>query len=138
MLPAAMPRPARPAACLLALLLGGCGVEVAGAPVLGVLAAAEMGSVILLDRGMADIAVSLATGRDCSVVRLARAESYCAAPEPPPAAPPLCTRSLGGVDCWAIPPAATPAHRGLADGSAALNPVQEAHRTRRWPGLLAP
>ena len=131
-----MPRTPRPIACLVALSLCGCGVEVAGAPVLGVLAAAELGSVILLDRGMADVAVSLVTGRDCSVVRLARQETYCATPEAAPAPRPLCTRSLGGVDCWAVAPAAYPPHRGLADGPAGLNTAQEAHRTQRWPGLF--
>ncbi len=121
---------------MLALSLSGCGAEIAGAPVAGILVAAELGSIMVLDRGLGDVAVSLATGRDCSVVRLARQETYCAAPEEAPAPPPVCTRSLGRVDCWTVAPAAWPPHRGLADGRATLNTAQEADRTRRWPGLF--
>jgi hypothetical protein len=132
------PRPARAAACLLlAGTLGGCGVEIAGTPALGALAALEVGSIVVLNRGVADTAVSLVTGRDCSVVRLAREESYCRPEEAAPAPPPFCTRSLGTVDCWRVPPPAYPPQRGLADGPATLTPAQEAHRTRRWPGLFS-
>ncbi|HYF07335.1 MAG TPA: hypothetical protein VD970_06910, partial [Acetobacteraceae bacterium] len=67
--------------------------------------------------------------------RTARDEGYCAPPEAPPAPPRFCTRSLGAVDCWTLPPAAHPPQRGVADGPRALNAEQEAHRTRRWPGL---
>lgn len=120
----------------LVLMLGGCGATIGGMPAAGVLAAADAGTIIMLDRGMADVAVSLVSGRDCSVVRVARGESYCAPVEPPPAAPPLCTRSLGGVDCWEYPPAAVPPLRGLADGRATLTPQQEERRTARWPGPI--
>ena len=137
MLVAPMPRrPARPTALLLALALSGCGVEVAGTSLLGIVAAAEVGTIAVLDRGMGDVAVSLVSGRDCSIVRLARQETYCAPREAPPAPPPLCTRSLGGVDCWAIPPAAWPPYRGIADGPATLNAAQERNRTQRWPGVF--
>jgi len=124
------------AALPLILSLGGCGATIAGMPAAGVLAAADAGTIIMLDRGMADVAVSLVSGRDCSVVRVARGETYCAPVEPPPAPPPLCTRSLGGIDCWETPPAALPPHRGVADGRATLTPAQEARRTARWPGFF--
>ena len=119
---------------LLALGLPACGAEIGGMPAAGVLAAAEAGTIIVADRGMVDVVVSLVSGRDCSIVRLARQETYCAPVEPPPERPPICTRGLGGVDCWVYPPAAVPPYRGLADGRYTLTPAQEASRTARWPG----
>ena len=102
---------------------------------LGATAAVGVGSVVVIGRTPVDAAVSLARGRDCSVVRLDRGQSYCRAEEPPPAPPPYCTRSLGRVDCWREPPLALPMQRGVADGPTTLTAEQEAHRTRRWPGL---
>jgi hypothetical protein len=102
---------------------------------LGAAAAAGAGSVVVIGRTPVDAAVSLARGRDCSVVRLDRGLGYCRPEEPPPAPPPYCTRSLGRVDCWREPPLALPMQRGVADGPAMLTAEQEAHRTRRWPGL---
>ena len=99
---------------------------------LGATAAMGVGSVAAIGRTPVDAAASLATGRDCSVVRLDRGLGYCRPVEPPPAPPPYCTRSLGRVDCWREPPLALPVQRGVADGPAALTAEQEAHRTRRW------
>ena len=109
----------------LLLLLPGC-------EGLGIGAAVTAGSVAVIRRTPVDAVVSVVAGRDCSVVRLDRGEGYCRPEEAPPALPPFCTRSLGKVDCWTAP---LPGRRGVADGPAALSPVQEAHRTRRWPGL---
>jgi hypothetical protein len=122
----------RPALILCALVLAGC--ESAG-PVGAGLAVVNIATVTTIGRTLPDAAVSLVTGRDCSAVRLDRGQSYCRAEEPPPAPPPYCTRSLGRVDCWRSPPFATPAQPGVADGRAVLTAAQEAHRTRRWPGL---
>lgn len=99
---------------------------------LGATAAVGAGSVAVIGRTPVDAAVSLASGRDCSVVRLDRGLGYCRPVEPPPAPPPYCTRSLGRVDCWREPPLAFPMQRGVADGPVALTAEQEAHRTRRW------
>ena len=95
---------------------------------LGAAAAVGAGSVVVIGRTPVDAAVSLASGRDCSVVRLDRGRGYCRPEEPPP----HCTRSLGRVDCWREPPLALPMQRGVADGPATLTAEQEAHRTRRW------
>lgn len=102
----------------------------------GIGAAVTIGSVAAIGRTPVDAAVSLVSGRDCSVVRLDRGESYCRPQEAPPPAQPYCTRSLGSVDCWRSPPLAQPLPRGVADGPTVLTPGQEAHRTRRWPGLF--
>ncbi len=112
---------------LLLLLLAGC--DPTG---LGIGAAVTVGSVAIMGRTPADAVVSLASGLDCSAVRLARDQSYCAPEEAPPAPPAFCTRSLGQVDCWPEP---IPGLRGVADGPAGLTAAQDAHRTRRWPGL---
>ncbi len=121
-----------PAPLLLLLLLAGCG------PALLPWAAAEAASVMVFDRGLGDLVVSAVSGRDCSVVRLDRGESYCRPEEPPPSRLPVCTRSLGAVDCWRVaPPHAWPPHRGVADGPGSLSEGQEANRTRRrWPDLF--
>jgi hypothetical protein len=122
----------RPGWILCALLLAGCEAAV---PVTAGIAIGNIASVTTIGRTLPDAAVSLVTGRDCSLVRLDRGQSYCRAEEPPPSPPPFCTRSLGRVDCWRSPPLAIPPHAGVADGRAVLTTAQEAHRTRRWPGL---
>ena len=112
---------------LLLLVLAGC--DGTG---LGVGAAVTVGSVAVIGRTPADALVSLVSGRDCSLVRLDRGQSYCRPEEAPPPAPPFCTRSIGRIDCW---PGAIPGRRGVADGPATLTAAQDAHRTRRWPGF---
>jgi hypothetical protein len=99
---------------------------------IGTGAAVVVGSVAVIGRTPVDALVSVASGQDCSVVRLDRGQSYCRPPEPAPAPPPFCTRSLGRVDCWTTPMAG---RRGVADGAATLSETQEAHRTRHWPAL---
>jgi|GEM_PF-459062 len=121
---------------ILALLLGGCQAAGApGAPLLAIPAAIEGVSLRAFGRTAGDAIVSLVTGEDCSIARIGRDEAYCGRDDPPPP-PPLCTRSLGAVDCWTIPPAAWPAHRGVADGPAALTEAQENHRIG-WTGRIA-
>jgi hypothetical protein len=115
------------ALCLL-VLLGGCGADptvLAGAAV-GVVA----GSVAVIQRTPFDALWSVATGWDCSAVRLDQRKSYCRPVEPPPAPVPYCTRSLGVTDCWADAAGRPPAQ---GDGPNTLTPAQEADRTRGWP-----
>jgi len=122
----------RLAASLALILLGGCDAAV---PVTGGIAAANIGSVMVIGRTVPDAVVSAVAGRDCSAVRLDRGLSYCAPEEAPPAGAVYCTKSIGAVDCWRQPPLAQPLPRGVGDGRVALTPAQEANRTRRWPGL---
>ena len=96
------------------------------------LAGFGIGSIAVIQRSPLDAVYSTVTGRDCSVVRLDRGQSYCRPVEPPPAPQPYCTPSLGRADCWREPPLAIPLQSGVADGPTALTPEQEAHRTRRW------
>ncbi len=118
------------------MLLAGCeSVGAPGAPLLAIPAVAEGASLVLTQRGIGDNVVSLLTGQDCSYVRLARGQTYCASNAPPPVQP-LCTRSLGQVDCWTTPPVATPAYRGVRDGPYELTAEQERNRTARWPKLF--
>ncbi|GGC60019.1 hypothetical protein GCM10011504_42810 [Siccirubricoccus deserti] len=117
---------------LCALFLAGCESAM---PVTAGLFIGNIASVTTIGRTLPDAAVSLVTGRDCSLVRLDRGQSYCRAEEPPPVPQPYCTRSIGRVDCWRSPPLAIPPQPGVADGRAVLTAAQEAHRTRRWPGL---
>jgi hypothetical protein len=116
---------------LLPLLLGGC-------QALAPFAVAGGATVAAIGRSPVDVVVSYATGRDCSVVRLDRRESYCAQAEQPPAAEPFCTMSLGRADCWIVPPLAMPAHVPVGDGARPLNAAQEANRTRFGPGITLP
>jgi hypothetical protein len=113
------------------LLLAGC----AASPV--TLTAAVIGtgagSIAVIHRSPIDAIYSAVTGKDCSVVRLDRGETYCRPQELEPLPQTFCTRSLGVADCWQDP-AALPGHpTGVADGSNTLTPAQEADRTRRWP-----
>ena len=78
-----------------------------------------------LDIAVADLPAGIARAAELGAV------------EPPVQPQVVCTRSRGSVDCWReLPPYATPAHRGVADGPATLTAEQEAHRTRRWPQSL--
>ncbi len=113
--------------CLL-MLLGGCGADPLTLTAATVGAAA--GSVAVIQRTPFDALWSLATGKDCSAVRLDQGKSYCRPTEAPPGPVPYCTRSLGVADCWADP-AGHP--RALGDGPSTLTPAQEANRTRGWP-----
>lgn len=123
-------------AAVLLLLLGGCQAAGApGAPLLAIPAAIEGVSLRAFGRTTGDAIVSLVTGEDCSIARIGRGEAYCGRDDPP-APPPVCTRSLGAVDCWTVPPAAWPAHRGVADGPSALNEAQENNRIG-WTGRIA-
>ncbi len=114
------------------LLLSGCGisfVEPAGAFV-----AASAAAVPVFGRSIPDMVYSGITGEDCSVVRLEQGKTYCRGVEPPIEPPPVCTRSLGTIECWANPDVLSGFTHGLAD---APKPTaeQEAYRTRRWPGF---
>jgi hypothetical protein len=71
---------------------------------LAIAVAVEGTSVAVFGRGVLDMGVSAITGRDCSIVRLDRRQSYCAPREQLAEAPPLCSRTLGGnVTCWVDP-----------------------------------
>ena len=115
------------ALCLL-MLLGGCAVD--PTVLTGVAVGVTAGSVMVIQRTPFDALWSLATGRDCSAVRLDEGKSYCRPIEPAPMAQPYCTRSLGVADCWADPTGHPPP---LGDGPSTLTPAQEADRTRSWP-----
>ncbi len=118
------------------VLLPGCAaVGAPGAPLLAIPAAVEGLSLRAFGRTTGDALVSLATGEDCSIARIGRGEAYCGRDDAP-APPPVCTRSLGGVDCWTVPPAAWPPYRGVADGPATLNEAQESNRIG-WTGRIA-
>jgi hypothetical protein len=113
------------------LLLAGCG----GVPQTEALvASASVASIVMFQRSGFDALYSVITGKDCSIVRLSRDESYCRPVEPEPTPPQYCTRSLGSVDCWkSAQNLGTPPPRGVADGPDRLNALQEQNRTRRWP-----
>jgi hypothetical protein len=116
---------------LLALVPGCAAVGAPGAPLLAIPAAAEALSLRAFGRTMGDGLVSLVTGEDCSIARIGRGEAYCGQ-DNAPAPPPICTRSLGAVDCWTVPPAA---YRGVADGPATLTEAQENNRIG-WVGRV--
>lgn len=101
----------------------------------GALLAANAASVVVFGRAIPDLGVSAATGKDCSIVRLEQGKTYCALPEAAPARGPYCTRSLGTVDCWSNPEALANLPQEVAD-QPALTPLQERHRTARWPRSL--
>jgi hypothetical protein len=123
----------RPGLTLLAIivapLLGGCGPE---APIL---ALASVASIPVFHRTPIDMAISAASGRDCSVVNLDRGRRYCRPREQPPEKPLFCTRSLGVPDCWEDPLKVPNNPREIADGPRSLTPDQESDRTKHWPGL---
>lgn len=114
---------------LLCCLLTAC--HPAATPVVAV-AAGAAASVAVFGRSPVDLAWSLASGRDCSIVHWDRGERYCKPMAAPPEAPRFCTRTLGTAECFADP-AALPDHPApLGDGPTQLTPAQEKDRTARW------
>lgn len=113
------------------LLLSGCGLPPEA--MVTIFGGVTVGSVAILGRTPVDAVYSAVTGRDCSLVRWEKGQSYCRPMEPPPAPPPFCTRSLGVVNCWQDPASLPPGQKSVADGPRALTPEQEADRTRAWP-----
>ena len=114
---------------VLTILMAGC------TDALPPLAVADAASVVVFGRGLADIGISAITGRDCSIVRLDRQQTYCAPLEPPYGPAPFCTRTLADVTCWSDPERFAVLPRPVADGPA-LTAAQESNRLARWPKSL--
>jgi len=113
------------------LALSGCGTE---GNVVGM--AANVAAVPLFGRTVPDVVISAMGGKDCSMVRVEKGQSYCRHEEPPPAPPVFCARSLANVDCYvSAETQPLPVRVGVADGPKVLTPEQEAYRTRGWPGI---
>ncbi len=118
-------------ALLACSLLAGCSsapvlqVRVLGAPVSLWLAGSSAASFIVLQRGLFDVAYSLVTGQDCSVLNIERRGEYCRS-DPVSAPAPFCTRSLGDVDCWTVAEPYGP-QRSVSDAPAAPE-----RTPRRW------
>jgi hypothetical protein len=119
---------------LATVLLAFCATACTPAP-WGALIAADLATVAVFGRGIGDIGVSAVTGRDCSVVRLDRGQTYCAPLEGPPAPGPFCTRSLGTVDCWADPAELPGRYRSIGD-TPPPTPAQDRYRRALWPKAL--
>ena len=115
---------------LLLLPCAGCAHPAA----LAALGAAEATSVAVLGRGVGDFVVSAISGRDCSIVRLDKGQTYCA-PIDPPAPERFCTRSLGTPDCWDPAVAAAMDRPGVGD-TPAPSAAQAKYRAARWPKSL--
>ena len=123
---------ARMRALLLMLCLTACS-DPAG--VTTALVAAEAATVTVFGRGVADIGISAITGRDCSIVRLDKGQTYCAPRYLEPDEPAFCTRSLGVADCWADPANLPPGTRQIADTPPPTR-EQTGYRDARWPKSL--
>ncbi len=127
-----MIRPACPCVLtVLALSLGGCVM-----PTVLPVAAGLGADVAILHRTVPDALYSALTGKDCSLVRLDRGESYCKPVAPPVPPLPYCTRTLGQVTCWAAPEAMPGIPVEVAQGPRALTPEQDRARLARWPASL--
>jgi hypothetical protein len=111
------------AAAFASVLLTGC--HPAATPFVAV-GAAEVASVAVFGKSSVDMVYSAVSGRNCSVVRLDRGESYCQPPETAPPPQPYCTRTLGAAECFAEP-ATLPDHPAeLADGPRWSPPLAKA------------
>jgi len=115
---------------IILLLLAACGATPEQAATIGV--GVGVGSIAIIQRTPLDAVVSLASGRDCSIVHWDQGKSYCRPIEAPPEAPPYCTHSLGVVDCWRDPKTLPDQPPEVADGPRTLTPAQEADRTKGW------
>jgi hypothetical protein len=59
--------------------------------------------VVTTEKTMADHAISLASGKDCSLVRLEQGTTYCVEDELVPQPNLYCYRELAGVTCYDRP-----------------------------------
>ena len=110
---------------LLLATLSGC------APAAAVVGA-DLATVTVFGRGIVDIGVSAVSGRDCSVVRLDKGQTYCA-PRIEVARPqPYCTRTLGTVSCWDDPRLLPRPQPEVGDTPPATED-QLRYRAARWP-----
>ena len=116
---------------LLVLLasVAACGWEPPGA-----LLAADAASIVVFGRSLADLGFSAISGRDCSVVRLDRNQTYCA-PKAEPARDAYCTRTLATVDCWSGPALAA-VNRPNVEDTPPPTEAQLRYRDARWPKAL--
>jgi hypothetical protein len=106
------------------------------APVVaGAVAVASSAAIPVVHRTALDVVVSVASGRDCSVVNLDIGEPHSRPPEQPPEPSAFCTRSLGVPGCWRDPEKSPGHPREIADGPRALTLEQEQQRTHWWPRL---
>ncbi len=106
-----------------AALLVAAGLNLTACHPVVAIGAVEAASVTVFGRGSVDMAYSAISGRDCSIVRLDRGESYCKPKKTAAPAEPFCTRTLGVAECFAAP-AELPDHPPpLADGPGAVLPV---------------
>ncbi len=79
-----------------ALLTSGCEVIAAWS-------AAELASLTLTRKIIADQIVSGVTGKDCAITRWENDLSYCREDALQPAGEPACYRTLGDPDCFVAP-----------------------------------
>ncbi|MBE7209925.1 MAG: hypothetical protein INR65_02810 [Gluconacetobacter diazotrophicus] len=102
------------------------------------LAAGLGADVSIFHRTVPDTIYSAITGRDCSLVRLDRDESYCKPIDPPVPPQPYCTRTLARVECWDTPDpvVASRLPPSVAQGPTALTREQDRFRLARWPASL--
>ncbi|TVR99546.1 MAG: hypothetical protein EA406_03190 [Rhodospirillales bacterium] len=77
----------------LAVLAAGC-AEMAGV---------QVAVVAGTGKTMVDHVVSLASGKDCSIVRKEQGRTYCREDEAVPAMPQHCYQTLGAIDCYVLP-----------------------------------
>lgn len=96
----------------------------------GVTTGVSAASIAAIQRTPLDAGVSVATGRDCSLVRLDKQQSYCA-PDDTPRPLPYCTRSLGTVNCWAQPQQVTRLPQQVGDAPDPT-PAQRDWQRRSW------
>lgn len=119
----------RVAFLLVMLMVSGCGWEAPGA-----LLAADAASVVVFGRGIGDLGYSAISGRDCSVVRLDKGQTYCA-PKTEPVRDAYCTRTLARVDCWAGP-ALLAVNRPSVEDTPPPTDAQLRYQGARWPKSL--
>ncbi len=131
-----MTHPSRLRLFLLGMLLAAAGLCGCVPPTVFPVYAGLGLDVAIFHRTAPDLVYSAVTGRDCSLVRLDRGESYCRPVELPVPPQPYCTRSLGTVDCWAHPELMVNLPPEVAQGPRALTPEQNSARLARWPADL--
>ncbi len=119
--------------CASLLGLSGCGGDI-GLVMMG----GSLATLIHTDKTVVDHAVGLSTGRDCSVLYLARDEPYCkpSVPIEPGQVAYMtgalyCSRTLGGVSCYDRPDYTASSQTRLVFGDTLIPPLASAPMASR-------
>lgn len=84
-------------------ILAGCSAATAVPNAAGPVAAMEAATVITTNKTISDHFISMSRGKNCSTIRVQTGQTYCEEDERVPLKEIYCYRTIGQVNCYAMP-----------------------------------